>query len=86
MTAWTLAYEGSGPADVTSGRTVVIGIGDERRGDDAAGPEAVRLLAGAVPAHVTIAAGRGIPPSSSSSGPAPISPWSSPPEGPLSPA
>nr|BFE78443.1 hypothetical protein GCM10020093_010440 [Planobispora longispora] len=32
MTAWTLAYEGSGPADVTSGRTVVIGIGDERRG------------------------------------------------------
>ena len=30
-----------------SGRVVVVGVGDERRGDDGVGPLAVRLLAGA---------------------------------------
>ncbi|GIH95765.1 hydrogenase maturation protease [Planobispora siamensis] len=44
-----------------AGRTVVIGIGNDCRGDDAAGLEAVRLLAAAVPAHVTVALSRGDP-------------------------
>ena len=52
---------GSSPRASTAGRTVVIGIGNEFRRDDGAGPAVIGHLRGHVPAEVELAISDGDP-------------------------